>query len=657
MRKYTVLFLAFFYSFICNAQKADISHDQLYIVPEVYCVAGDVVGQFYVNCTDTVFNRRAGKYSYSILSGNTSNAFNIDASSGEITVATPSVIKYRSDYKLKVITKVDTDADTTFANIHVINKDSVYFIDPGFTGTENGSRVSPFNNWHLDIESGNRIKSGFTYLLKRGSVCLSGDYIYIANNSAKRVFIGAYGKGEIPVFDGRNSSTANGILVGGSWQCPLDASLMGRTITLMDIRVRGYMADSKNGIRLAPSSRDIQIHRLMIDGGSYNGCFYLGHSCDLSPQNILVQDCQAKHNPVSHLLKAEAGGVTLINFYGLDAPNGTGISFPVSPNDKASYFYINSKGESGINIRKENTHYNYGYITGPYRGVYLYNDNAAGLPYVGNAGLPYNSSLKNLIISNVYSYGIELEDGHNIVVDRVEVKNAGGPGIFIDADMDNVKVTNSRIHNNKNNGIEIKGNSTNITLSYNLIYRNTNGINVVSAGNNLKIHGNTLAFNNTLDAVNTSGTQREFINNAFDKLNVTQWTSSNNYDIIDKTIFVNSDQGNFVPVKGCALIDKGKDLGYKVDFAGTPVPQNGIPDIGALEYSTGVTVVVPPPPVVDTTVVVVPPPPVVVPPPSRLLSPRLLPDPIRLFIILILIINLISRKMEPLTIRLIHGKM
>ena len=43
--------------------------------------------------------------------------------------------------------------------------------------------------------------------------------------------------------------------------------------------------------------------------------------------------------------------------------------------------------------------------------------------------------------------------------------------------------------------------------------------------------------------------------------------------------------GDFSLIAGSPAINCGKDLGYTIDFSGTAIPQDGLPDIGAFEYT------------------------------------------------------------------------
>jgi hypothetical protein len=580
MRKMGVIFALILIGLNTIAQSMRISHDQLYIVPAEYCVSDDIVGQLYVNCTDTVFNERMGTYGYTILSGNTGNAFSINSQSGMISIAAPDMIKYGNDFNLAISITIDNTSETVIASIHVIHPDSVYFIDPYYSGTEDGSRQRPFNEYRSDIEPG-RIKPGFTYLWKRGTICQKDDYIYIQNSGEKTVYIGAYGTGERPILDGRLTCTDNGILVGGAWKCPADQALLGENIRILDLHIRNYNYTDRNGVRVAPSSRNVQLHRILSEGGHNNGCFYLNKDCNLARQDILVQDCQAMHNPVSHLLKSEAGGVTINNFWGWDAPNGTGISNPVSPNNTVTYFYLTNIGETGINARKQNTSYNYGYISNVYRGAYIYDDGDGNMA-------PDNCSFKNIIIENTYSYGFQVEDGDNLTFEGVEVRNVKSAAIMIGSNINGISVLRSKLHDNYQSGIEINGNSNQITLAYNLIYGNESGINIRSAGNSVKLNNNVILDNIGYDAYNSTGSKYEFINNIFGSIVESHWNPySNNYDNNSQNCLTNPRQGDFYPKEGSSIIDNGADLGYKIDFDGVSIPQNGTPDIGAFEYSTG----------------------------------------------------------------------
>lgn len=139
--------------------------------------------------------------SYRILSGNTSGAFSINTSTGEISVANAAYLLNNDQFFLEVMIKDNhplskSDTGNIIINInHVIKsvtKSTVYYIDPSNINdlSEDGSMAHPFDSWtDINWESGN------SYLQKRGTIA----YEKKINIGASNITIGAYGEGDIPL--------------------------------------------------------------------------------------------------------------------------------------------------------------------------------------------------------------------------------------------------------------------------------------------------------------------------------------------------------------------------------------------------------------------------------------------------------------------------
>ena len=142
-----------------------ITHDQTYIShPNV--VNGDYIGQVHYLCTDTIFNERTGTYTWDIVSGNGSGAFDI-SSTGMITVADYTEVD--EDYTLGIKITNGTSSDTASCEIRYRSGTEgtmlIYF-DPDDTGTGIGTFDNPLKN--ISTIDNADIEDGMTVLFKRG---------------------------------------------------------------------------------------------------------------------------------------------------------------------------------------------------------------------------------------------------------------------------------------------------------------------------------------------------------------------------------------------------------------------------------------------------------------------------------------------------------
>jgi hypothetical protein len=139
--------------------------------------------------------------SYEILSGNTSNAFNINASTGILSVANSTYLQNNDQFLLEVTVRDNhqqskSDTGLVIINVnHVVRtvpKTNIYYIDPSNINdlSEDGSITHPFDSWSdVNWESGN------SYLQKSGTIA----YEKKINLGANNITIGAYGEGDLPV--------------------------------------------------------------------------------------------------------------------------------------------------------------------------------------------------------------------------------------------------------------------------------------------------------------------------------------------------------------------------------------------------------------------------------------------------------------------------
>jgi hypothetical protein len=134
---------------------------------------------------------------YSILSGNDSELFALDAQSGELITTQENLFELEpNSYDLIVQVTDDGEeskSDNAVISIVLDKISRIIYIDPENTNDEQeaGTLENPYDSWQ-DVEW----IEGYSYLQKRGSVANEASKISIYAND---VTIGAYGEGEKPI--------------------------------------------------------------------------------------------------------------------------------------------------------------------------------------------------------------------------------------------------------------------------------------------------------------------------------------------------------------------------------------------------------------------------------------------------------------------------
>ncbi|MGC4118493.1 MAG: cadherin repeat domain-containing protein [Myxococcales bacterium] len=179
--------------------------DQDFVIPS-NAENGDTVGNAKHHPTVILVSP-----AYSIVGGNTGNAFAIGASTGELTVANAAALT-PSIYSVE--TRVVAQAtDTAVMRIDVRDASKVVFVDPNASATgADGTRAHPFKSW---AGVGNKWASGKAYLQRRGTTTTETTSLdYFVDD----VLVGAYGAGARPAiaYTGSNKTVvigANGVTV------------------------------------------------------------------------------------------------------------------------------------------------------------------------------------------------------------------------------------------------------------------------------------------------------------------------------------------------------------------------------------------------------------------------------------------------------------
>lgn len=163
--------------------------DQDFVIPE-NAVVGDTVGRAKPYPTVTLTSAI-----FSITAGNSSGIFEIDSSTGMISIAGSASLDGTYDLTVSVQTNGSL-TDNAIVTVTVLDEAETIFIDPEANDSaENGSRAHPFNSFD-DFGFGD-YPEGFAFLAKRDTTIARTEPIFVGRN---HMLLGAYGAGERPLF-------------------------------------------------------------------------------------------------------------------------------------------------------------------------------------------------------------------------------------------------------------------------------------------------------------------------------------------------------------------------------------------------------------------------------------------------------------------------
>jgi hypothetical protein len=144
--------------------------------------------------------------SYSITSGNQNNIFNLNQSSGILTVSDTTKLNFQKETEYVLNVQVMDDGEgyltsSAIVSINLLAKIKTFYIDPTNENDplENGSINHPFNSWN-DVSW----EEGHSYLQKRGTTTNENKINVYASN----ITLGSYGEGEYPVINSSASDFA-----------------------------------------------------------------------------------------------------------------------------------------------------------------------------------------------------------------------------------------------------------------------------------------------------------------------------------------------------------------------------------------------------------------------------------------------------------------
>lgn len=535
-----------------------ISHaTQKYIVPS-NAVNGDNVGKVeHLRSHKEFHNRRFGTnvidsdYTFSIVGGNTDNAFSIDPATGELTVA--NITNFTATRTLTVRVSLYAwyyqDTDCVINRIPAV--DCIYFDPDSEAEIRDGSRSAP---WRKIRTSATESQAGKTYLFRRGAL-ISNDWMVLINSLASSyIQIGAWGQGPRPVINGTNNLSGGKnnrfIQIGGDGFSSSGATpeLHGNNISIFDLETTldDPATNAWYPFEVKPFGKNIEFHRIKCSNieAFQDGFIWLTgpYESGADPnRNILLRDIECRQFKY-RAIKPESGGVTLENtwFYTSLPQTETPLGFATHPYCEAKY--IRSKvvdantSKFGLQVRTHNHNYHWASLDG------------------------YPNTLTVYFLSNTYDIN------SNVGFHDILIKNAIGKTGYFGRANGTTKTANGVVFERVDvvasiQGIEISENAQNTLVKY----CDLTGC----AGHSVKDYNGTLTKIHNISAgtIDLVPTDAEVINTQYSTILGSPATSTAN-----STSTLEED-----------LIYSGVDLGYTKDLRGFDLPSS--PSIGAYELS------------------------------------------------------------------------
>ncbi len=535
----------------------NISFSQTFIVPQSV-QSNDQCGKFY-----SIFTYETqSAIVFEKIGGSGSSLFNINRTTGEITVIGSSLQAEDCELIIRTVDGLISDVDTAY--IKVIANSKCVFIDPSYSGTMDGSRSRPYNSW-VKVEG--TWKDGYAYFQKRGTIYY-GNGIRITHpgsSPADYIYLAAYGKGIRPTWDGKNNSVAVPSITVGTWE---------EAASYVDIR--SFIVRNSLGIETDPGTNHVNISSCDLHDCLHSGCIYLYHHLENPTYiaNVHLENIVASGSE-EHGIKIQASGCSAFNVRAYDNVSA-GLKFALeSSHCSAKYILAYDNGTNGLTLDGDyldisncrvcsNTRM--GYRFGNYnKGSVL----TACIAYSnGICGAIVFESTSDLIIEESYFFKNEI-------------------GIRVLENASNITMRQNRLYSNSEYGLRIddfNGLAANINLYYNLIYDNTEEGIYLHGVSNLSIFNNTLP-NGRIYITPSSANTGIIIRNTITKDIIGNHSGSKNILSPSVNLFTNYTNKDFsLRSTASAAIDKALNMNQYYDIVGTSVPQGNEPDIGAFEY-------------------------------------------------------------------------
>lgn len=496
--KHILIFIFILFHFICRAE-----YDSTYVlsVTQKYAIPENVSNGDYVGLWRKTWTwKSAGKITYAIEK-NFNNAFTINSSTGLLTISDASKINGKitdQDQLINLIIRT-TDSDEGFeldtAKIWIKENSFCVFIDYTYNGIEKGKRLQPFNDLD-DVDK----TPGHGYFIKRGTRFKQGQTImkgHIATIKNPTIF-GAYGSGDLPVFDGRGEGYCFEF---GNSANPDSEKVVN--VKFYDLAIKGYtrsawkllrkssfcgwyncVSDS-NALRYAEA-------QLIINTSNYlDSLEYLPNEVINCTFNRTLDDPDRRES--SSLIKCGNGPLTTINCY-FSNSNNSAWRTTCGPGSSLKHSVIVNSGNKGVQLRDNN-------IT--IEDVRIINSGNNGIQVTGNVTptsyMPHSVIIKNcyieqggkdasivvseltpeftvaknIVIEDCYIkdgvVGIKSNNNHNLIIGRNTISGVSSHPIWLYSKYPN-KIINPQIRNNglsKPDDILIE-NGVNVSLLNNL---------------------------------------------------------------------------------------------------------------------------------------------------------------------------------------------
>lgn len=558
--------------------------------------------EYVTNVRKWVWRPALGTLTYALLD-NHSNVFQINSSTGDVTINNPaaingSVTQQDTLIYLRYTGSDDGGTDTGILEVRVYENSYAIYLNTDAAGGGDGSFSSPYNSFN-DVEGAHIDKTEKGIFIK-GSDVNNGSY-YLTNTispHAHPTWISTYGTDRM-TFDGTGKLDYHAFLIGYEEEPDsLSKNIYFENLVIQNFERKAFeiygglgMCDSIGfyNIRMYDNDQDITESTWNVKTYSYSdtvntlGTYYFIMNSD-------IDTCET----VAY--KPQVGGTELVNVYARITNN---LSSGIRPHFKRVEGALIINSSTGIQIRLGQTTVSKFIIDNfSAEGV----DITQGDHFTKRIKLPDTVLVKDGIVKNgnnaFYSCGIWYSlsgDGtaDSIIWENILIKDNNGGGMegFRFNAGNNVTVRRCVIDNcDELFDITNSNNLGNIYFNYNIGFDNTlGGIINGSTGVNF--------YNNIFDAQSitiTSSSSITVTNNFFSSSTHETATNIDTDTVSDFGIyFTNRATNNYIPVNNSAIhLEQGTTISgiQLIDYRGTAVPQESSHPIGAYESTATTTI-------------------------------------------------------------------
>ncbi len=535
LKRHSIFFLFLLIISISGYSQKDILLDQTLYTPE-NVVAGDWIGHAKLNINED--------YQSTSFSIEDNSLVSID-NNGLITAKTSAIM----NTTLRVDVETDKWHDHAFITIKVSDKSKSVFIDPtASNSSQAGTKENPVTSWErLTFEANT------SYFFRRGSeITAPGTLIDDKTN----ILFGAYDKGNKPKV---NFET-----------------------TVNSLKLRGCDGYVISDLILTSSTDPNRI-------------------LETYSNNFTINNCIISHSGMGIRGSGDDGKILYSTFHDVNRDGiyltGNALNLEIGN----CHFY-------NINMRYMDNAPNTGYGEATGDAIQLEGVNCNGARIHHNIMDRHNTGHKfNLIINGfrdgVGSTNIIIE--HNISIGPKVTNEQPGSGFYIVADgpisrynefinaptayanVSKGAIAHHNIIRNSKNGFGVGKNT--MTINNNVFYDVDYCVGMWPDGEGGQFKNNIIYFTNANQKTGVIYDRVDISNNLFNLIpedNTSKVVIDNGKNLpVQDPKLINPQGGNFYPQSNSPALDKGANTGYADDFDGTPIPQNGAPDIGIFEFN------------------------------------------------------------------------